>query len=309
MSTAFLLQSTASSVIVFLQDRYLGTGKEGLVASDVTCQLKKATDSLFSVKTLVATTNATASIGSGANGTVTISVPGTVGNTYTVSVVSPGGTTPLSVTIDNTVITVSLSVNTGTPVAMDNTATLVAAAITNASDLVTAAASGTGADSLTIAEGPDSFVGGLDGDMVELGGGYYKIALSAANTSVLGNLYVRLDGPSIVGLVDVATVSAVTPATPVILPVVATTVITGTVFDPAGEPQADAVVQARILSIPSIFDGVAITTALTVVRTDESGYFTITLITGARVDISIPSASYRRTIIVPASSTSLFDIP
>lgn len=309
MSSAFLLQSTASSVVVFLQDRFLGTGKTNLTSTDVTVLIKRATDSLFYPKTLVATGNATASIGSGANGTVTVTVPGTVGNTYTIQVLSPIGTSPLTVTVVGPVITVSLAVSTGTPIPSENTATLVAAAINSESDLVTATASGTGVDPLTIAEGPTSLSGGTAGDLDGLGGGYYRLALDTTDTAVLGNVFIRVEGPSIASLVDVATVAVIVPASPTVLPVVATTVITGTIFAPDSTPQDNAVVQARVLTIPAIFDGVGITTGLTVVRTDDSGYFTLTLITGARVDVSIPSVGYRRTITVPASSTNLFDIP
>lgn len=110
-----------------------------------------------------ATENATADIGSGANGTVTITADGTDtdgvdGNDWNVEVTVPAGTSPLTVSTSGTTITVALSVSGGSPVGPDNTATLVAAAIDALTDF-SATASGTGADSLSAAEDVD-FAGG-----------------------------------------------------------------------------------------------------------------------------------------------------
>lgn len=307
--SAFLIQNTASTVVLFLADRYLGTGKEHLTSTDVLVSLKKPADPIFVAKTLVPTVNATATIGSGANGAVLVGVPGSYGNLFTVEVEVPAGTSPLSVDVTGNVITVSLSVTGGIANASENTAILVATALENASELVTAAYSGTGADSLSIAEGPTALVGGTDGSLIDIGGGYYKLALTSSDTSAVGTLYIRVDGPNINSIVDVANVGTVTPVVPSIAPTIPTTVVFGTLLDPAGDPVENACVSAKILATPAIFDGVAITSALTTVRTDSSGYFTMTLITGAQVDIFIPSANYRRTITVPATSTGLFDIP
>lgn len=109
------------------------------------------------------TTNATASIGSGADGTVTVTALGALagvsGNNVVISVLVPAGTSPLSVNYTSGVLSVSLSVNSGVPVALDNTATLVAAAIDALTDF-SATASGTGATALSVAEGPTQFSGG-----------------------------------------------------------------------------------------------------------------------------------------------------
>ena len=110
-------------------------------------------------------TNATAQIGSGANGTVTITGvganEGTAGNSLTVSVVVPVGTSPLSAVLSGNSLTVSLDVTAGVPNPAANTATLVAAAI-DALPGFTATASGTGSSSLSVAAGPVSFSGGTD---------------------------------------------------------------------------------------------------------------------------------------------------
>lgn len=110
------------------------------------------------------TANATAAIGSGLDGTVTATADGTgyagaTGNTLSIEVVLPAGTTPLSAAIVSNAITVSLDVTAGVPNAVANTATLVAAAV-GALAAVSAVASGTGADSLAAAEGPTAFQGG-----------------------------------------------------------------------------------------------------------------------------------------------------
>ncbi len=309
LMTAFLIQNTASAVVVFLPDRYLGVGKENLTSNDVLVSLKKPTDSLFVPKILTPTVAATANIGSGLNGTVTVSVPGTVGNLYTVEVLSPVGTSPLITSIVGNIITISLAVSSGVPISAENTALLIAQSVNAQSDLVDASFSGTGASSLSSAEGPTQLTGGSDGDLVDLGGGYYKLALSSTDTNTVGSLYARIEGPSIGSVVEVANIGAIAPVVPPILPTVPTTVITGSIFTPQGTPYENACVTAKVLSTPAIFDGVAINSNLVVVRTDSNGFFTLELITGSQVDVAINSVGYRRTITVPAISSNLFDIP
>jgi hypothetical protein len=106
---------------------------------------------------------ATAEIGAGENGTVVITADaaGSDGNDLSVAVVVAGGNdAALSAAIVGDAITVTLGTDAnGDPAAAKNTATLVAAAV-HALAGVTAAASGTGADSLTAAEGPTQFTGG-----------------------------------------------------------------------------------------------------------------------------------------------------
>jgi hypothetical protein len=108
-------------------------------------------------------TNATASIGSGANGTVNIEADednaGEPGNDFSVVVVVPSGTSGLSVSLSGDDLTVNLAVIAGVPDDPANTATLIAAAITAITGF-TATASGTGADSISAAEGPTAFLGG-----------------------------------------------------------------------------------------------------------------------------------------------------
>ena len=110
------------------------------------------------------TANATAAIGAGADGTVNITadtaLQGSAGNAITVEVVSPAGTAALSATFAGSSLVVNLDVTGGIPNAAANTATLIAAAIDALANF-TATASGTGADSISAAEGPTFFSGGL----------------------------------------------------------------------------------------------------------------------------------------------------
>lgn len=108
-------------------------------------------------------TNATAAIGAGANGTVTVTADednaGVTGNDYSIEVVVPAGTESLDVSLSGTDITVTLDATAGVPNPAANTATLIAAAI-DALTGFSAVASGTGADSIGAAEGPTAFLGG-----------------------------------------------------------------------------------------------------------------------------------------------------
>lgn len=111
---------------------------------------------------------ATAVIGSDADGTVTLSLDGVgdSGNSYTVEVTVPGGTTALTASILGTDITVALDVTAGSPTASANTATLIAAEITSSIAGVSATASGDGTTEITSAEGPTAFSGGEARDVL-----------------------------------------------------------------------------------------------------------------------------------------------
>jgi hypothetical protein len=115
---------------------------------------------------LSALSEAVAAIGTGANGTVNViadvGLSGPLGNTATIEVTEPAGTSALTVVIsgtNNEIITVELDVVGGVAGAAPNTATLIAAAI-DAEANFTATASGTGASSIQAPEGPFGFSGG-----------------------------------------------------------------------------------------------------------------------------------------------------
>lgn len=108
---------------------------------------------------------ATGSIGSGANGviTVTVDAAGAPGNLYTVRVVLGVGTSqPLAAALSVKAITVTLATDgADAPDDAANTATLIAAAI-DALTGVSAAASGTGATPISAAVSAVTFSGGRD---------------------------------------------------------------------------------------------------------------------------------------------------
>lgn len=306
-----LIQSTAQSIVVYLQEP-AGASAEGLTSTDVSVDLKKEGGS-FVNKSLDPSVAATADIGGGGDGTVTVSVDGAIGNLYKVEVVVPGGTSPLSVDVSGFTVTVDLSVNAGVPVTADNTATLVAAAITAAHADVTATASGTGADSLSSSEGPTSLTGGADGDFKDLSDGFYEIDLSTIDTDTLGALHVKVSGTTISSalvsgyVVEAPTSSASTsPTTPTLVPVF------GYLLDAQGAPIVGASVVVYSLAQPLVVhpgsDGLVLGSDPIITQTDSQGFFSLDLVSGIQVDFAIPSANYRRTFTVPSTSTSVFDI-
>lgn len=93
--------------------------------------------------------------------------PGAPGNSITVQVTVPAGTSGLAVSVSGLAITIALAVNAGVPVGASNTATLIAAAVNGsaaASALVRAfLPAGSGAGSLSTASGPTALSGGSQG--------------------------------------------------------------------------------------------------------------------------------------------------
>lgn len=99
------------------------------------------------------------------NGLVTVTAAGELvgqlGNAIQVEVTVPAGTSALAASLSGNVLTVALSVSGGTPVALDNTATLVAAEIDSLPEF-SATAGGTGADSLSVAQSVVMQGGGVE---------------------------------------------------------------------------------------------------------------------------------------------------
>lgn len=150
-------------------------------------------------------------------------------------------------------------------------------------------------------------------NFVEVGNGYYNLGLLAADTDTLGNLYLSLVGTGLVTTMVSAFVAVTVPApTPTVATPPATTALFGFIYDASASPVANASVSATVLSNPTVLftpEGMAAETELVIVTTDSDGFFTITLLEGADVDIFIPAANYRRTLNVPAADTNLFSIP
>lgn len=308
MGTATLIQNTAGSVVVFAETLG-GTPAPSLTTADVSLDIKKPNAAAFVNVPLVAGVNATADIGTGADGTVTLEAPGTAGNAFTVEVFVPAGTSPLEVTVVSNVIEVNLAVDSGVAVAADNTATLVAQTISDAWAGGFAEASGTGEDPLTIAEAVQTLAGGTDGTFINIGNGFYTVVLSAGNLDTTGSMYIQLRGPTIRPALESVLVIDSLPVTPPTVTVPGTTLITGVVSTLAGNLASGISVIAKTLSVPSISGGVAATVDAIYTKTDSNGQFVLKLLTGSQVDILIPAVNFRRTITVPASSANLFSMP
>lgn len=120
--------------------------------------------------------SATAEIGTGENGKVTITVDevGTGGNDYTVKVVvAEGNSKPLAATLTGTALVVTLGTDgSGNPDATKNTAGLIATKI-NTIDGLTATKSGEGTTAFTEAIAEKEFAGGQFGTPAPAGGLIY----------------------------------------------------------------------------------------------------------------------------------------
>lgn len=314
MTTPTLLKDTAGSLTLYLEHASDGSPHTGLDASTLSVDIKKAGAASFNAMTLVDPASADADIGSGADGTVTTTVdtPGVGGNSWTIEVVVPAGTSPLSVAVVGMAITVSLDVTGGVPNAAANTATLVAAAI-DAEAGISAVASGTGADSLSVAEGPTTFTGGVDGNLTEFGSGFYELDLAATDTDVAGSLVVRWSGPTVRTGLLTAFIAETAPTSPISTQPPPLSALFGFIYDAQGVPVQNAAVSARVLSQPTILhpsvEGMALSSGLVTARSDVDGFFSLTVVAGAQIDLTIAAAGFRRTLTVPATATNVFDIP
>ncbi len=152
-----------------------------------------------------------------------------------------------------------------------------------------------------------------DLNFTELGGGFYEIDVSATDTNTLGNFYLRVQGGTIKTALTVSFVVVAAPVNPPTVTPPTTVAIFGYIYGPDATPLSGASVTARILGTPTVLhpgdDGLVISQGLVVVETDTDGFFTISLIAGVSVDFFISEAGYRRTFVVPSTSTNLFDIP
>ena len=144
------------------------------------------------------------------------------------------------------------------------------------------------------------------------GYGYYTVILSSSDTDTLGSLTVLVQGASIKDSVETGTViqAGTSAASPSIT--TPTTVIYGFIRTAQGNSASNASVTATILNSPLILTsgttGFAVTSDAITSKTDSNGYFALSLIAAATVDINIPSIHYRRTITVPSSTANLFDL-
>lgn len=149
----------------------------------------------------------------------------------------------------------------------------------------------------------------------ELSDGFYEVDLAAGDTDTSGTLYFSFTGAGLTPTLLscwVATAAAAPPLpSPAFTPLV--TEIFGYVYGASGLPVSGATVVARVTQQPTILhptsDGILIGSDFLSTTTDSTGFFTLTLISGAAVEFLIPAASYRRTVTIPVATANLFDIP
>jgi hypothetical protein len=140
-------------------------------------------------------------------------------------------------------------------------------------------------------------------DVVEHGDGVYTIAFTAAELDTVGSFTVKVQSATIDQYVVVPNVVAQGQASTAVS--LETCILTGHVFDAAGQPIPGAAVSARVLGLPSIEQNqAAVTDDLVTATTDASGEFFLTLVRLADVEVFIPEANYRRRLRVPNSATA-----
>jgi hypothetical protein len=141
-------------------------------------------------------------------------------------------------------------------------------------------------------------------DLTELGDGVYKIAFTALELDTAGTLVIKVNAATIdqsVTLVTVLAAGTVGSGAASLQ----TCIITGNVSDASGAPVQGAAVIATLLGKPSIEQNTALLADETIsVKTDANGEFFMPLVRLADVEIFIPLANYKRTVVVPNQATA-----
>lgn len=162
----------------------------GIIVTEVSSEHPEGFGTLNFIYAEDDTSNASNTIGSGADGTVTVvadggGYEGSAGNALMIAVVVPAGTSSLNAVLTSNILTVSLDVTVGVPNSGANTATLIAAAISAFTEF-TGTASGTGASSLSTAEAAKFLTGGLTSIIRQLNWkGGPLVSLTSAGTVIL----------------------------------------------------------------------------------------------------------------------------
>jgi len=153
----------------------------------------------------------------------------------------------------------------------------------------------------------------------ENGLGVYEVLFSSAELGTIGSFIYVVNGggtlplPNIkqdVGQAFIQSSTSYVPGT-ISLPV---NVLTGNLIDLRGIALVNEAVSGRVMSGPTIL-GVSpniggVGTDVISTKTDAGGFFSLEVLQGSIIDITIPSINYRRTLTVPANGTDvLFDIP
>lgn len=147
-------------------------------------------------------------------------------------------------------------------------------------------------------------------------GGYYSLLLSPTELSALDSFLYTIDAYSLAaapvafGEFDrTVDVIKATSAETEIPPALSTCILKDNIVDLAGNPVQNISVSARMLSVPRVAQGVGVEDLVVTSTTDANGFFQLTVLQGATVDIVIPKVGYRRTLVVPGTtSANLFEV-
>lgn len=147
----------------------------------------------------------------------------------------------------------------------------------------------------------------VSADWEEIGDGVYTILFSEDELDVAGAFVFKVEGDDIATHIEI--ISVISDGSSEDIDVEVCTV-SGYVYDVTGEPVEGAAVRVRVLGFPTTVDDLAVLVdTSSAVYTDDNGYFEMSLVREAYVDISISAANYRRQLTVPDSATaSLFSI-
>jgi hypothetical protein len=147
-------------------------------------------------------------------------------------------------------------------------------------------------------------------------GGYYSLLLSPTELSALDSFLYTIDVYSLAAVpavfgefdrtVDVIKATSAETESP---PTLSTCILKDNIVDLAGNPVQNISVSARMLSVPRIAQGAGVEDLVVTSTTDANGFFQLTVLQGATVDIVIPKVGYRRTLVVPGTtSANLFEV-
>ena len=147
-------------------------------------------------------------------------------------------------------------------------------------------------------------------------GGYYTLLLSPVDLSTLDSfLYtVASYGGAVVPIAfdefeRTIEVVVATSAESESAPTLETCILKDNVVDLAGNPVQNISISARLLAVPGVAQNVGVKDQVVTATTDANGFFQLTVLQDATIDIVIPKIGYRRTLVVPSTtSANLFEV-
>ena len=291
-------QNLAADLVATLSDSS-NLPVTGLVHTDISVEYSKD-GGAFTPKSLTPTA---ATITSG-NAETYVLVDG---QTLTVAVDGGGAATATFETADFS----NIALATAAEVAAVITTDIAGATAADVSGSVVITSDTTGASSnLTVTGGTANALLGFDTAqvdgatfLVEIGSGVYTLEFTATELDTLGNFIYKVNGATIIQFVDTTVVVAAGQATTPTS--VSTCIISGHVFDLAGNAIQNATVSARVLGAPSVTGVVGLGDSTVYARTDSNGEFFLELVRLATVDIVISKMNYRRQLTVPNAASAL----